>query len=380
MRLPGFGVIGACACALLAACAALPAAATLPPPTASLPQIDFVVVGDTGYVSQGSRRSGLLPVSAAMRNYCVRARCRFGLIAGDNIYERGAAGDAADEQLFVSRFTEPFGAFAALSPDFRFYVALGNHDWRTSRAGALAQVRFLESTPPFHMNGPFYRSRPAGLAGEVEIFVLDTEMLLAPLALPDMEATEAGLVIASGGTVEGGTDNARPTNSNERAQLAWLEHALASSDARWKLVMGHHPLWQSRADEKYAQSIALRRILLPALCRYADAYLAGHQHTLELHTDSCTGGPSEGSTIPLPGIVSGAGAKLRTVNEQFQAWQQESWPQLRQIWAAGGVHGFAHVTLAGRQMEVRMLIVAEDSTVTEAFRFSFEKRTREHEG
>ena len=32
----------------------------------------------------------------------------------------------------------------------------------------------------------------------------------------------------------------------------------------------------------------LRKLLMPALCEYADAYIAGHEHDLELLTDDCS--------------------------------------------------------------------------------------------
>ena len=33
------------------------------------------------------------------------------------------------------------------------YATLGNHDWKTSLAGAQAQLRFFERTAPFYMDG-----------------------------------------------------------------------------------------------------------------------------------------------------------------------------------------------------------------------------------
>ena len=49
----------------------------------------------------------------------------------------------------------------------------------------------------------------------------------------------------------------------------WLEAALRESTARWKIVIGHHPIWSS-AGSKFQQARMLRRLILPALCRYAD--------------------------------------------------------------------------------------------------------------
>ncbi len=82
-------------------------------------------------------------------------------------------------------FATPYGRFGELAPGFRIYAALGNHDWKTSRAGALAELHYLEHSPPFYMDGFFYRVTPAGLRGQVELFVLDTELLLAQVRVPE---------------------------------------------------------------------------------------------------------------------------------------------------------------------------------------------------
>ena len=59
------------------------------------------------------------------------------------------------------------------------------------------------------------------------------------------------------------------------------------------------------------------------LCRYADAYLAGHQYTLALAADRCIG-LSPDASAPLPNIVSGSGTKAREISLPFQAWQQRT--------------------------------------------------------
>ena len=72
-----------------------------------------------------------------------------------------------------------------------------------------------------------------------------------------------------------------------------------------------------------------------SLCRYADAYFAGHEHTLELHQQDC--GPALGtaSGIPLPQIVSGAAGKTREINNAFKTQQLIENPQLDTLFTAG---------------------------------------------
>lgn len=300
--------------------------------------------------------SGLGPVARAMRSYCAAADCRFATMLGDNIYPDGATAGAdgrSDTERFNAVFTEPFGEFGALAPDFRIYAALGNHDWNTSRAGAEAQLRFLESTPPFYMDGYFYRVTPPGLEGEVELFVIDTELLLAQVPVPETEVDWDGSEILLPEYDDLSPGVAQQTEA-ERGMAAWLEQALASSTARWKIVVGHHPLW-STAGSKFAQARALRELILPTLCRHADLYLAGHEHTLEAHLDDCSKALPGAHAKPLLQVVTGAAAKQRPSNALFATRQQINNPELRSLYSRGMVWGFAHVTLDGERAIVKLI-------------------------
>jgi hypothetical protein len=153
---------------------------------------------------------------------------------------------------------------------------------------------------------------------------------------------------------------------------AWLERSLTESQARWKIVVGHHPLWSS-AGSKYEQARVLRRLILPALCRYADVYLAGHEHTLELHHDDCREALPGATVAPLPSVVSGAAAKQRPLNTAFMRHQSARYPQLRTEWARGLIWGFAHLSLAGDVATLEFVETPDDGSgavqVTYATRF-----------
>ncbi len=325
--------------------------------------------------------SGALPVAAAMRNYCSDHDCRFATMLGDNIYPEGATAGAdgrSDADRFRAVFAAPYGRFGELAPGFRIYAALGNHDWKTSRAGALAELHYLERTPPFYMDGFFYRVTPAGLQGQVELFVLDTELLLAQVSVPETAVDWDGseiLLPESDGPAAGARQQLQAESGEDR--VAWLERALATSTARWKIVIGHHPLW-STAGSKFAQARALRQLVLPALCRYADLYLAGHEHTLEMHLDDCTKALPGEHVPPLLQVVSGAAAKQRPSNGAFAAKQQASNPELHSLYSRGMAWGFAHVSIDGDRATVRLLSTPNDAggRPVEEFHYSVERRSQ----
>jgi 3',5'-cyclic AMP phosphodiesterase CpdA len=322
--------------------------------------------------------SGLMPVADAMFDWCGRNKCQFGVLLGDNIYPDGAtlgADGKDDGDRFRHNFADPYGRFATFGPDFRFYATLGNHDWHTSREAAMAQVDYLAKTKPFFMDGLIYRVSPPETRGEVEIFVLDTQVLLGGLTYREAELAEDGSEILSD-EMDGVEPWAKPQTPLEAGQAAWLADALKSSKARWKIVIGHHPLWAS-AGGKYRQSEALRGAILPVLCEHADLYMAGHEHTLEAFTDSCEKALPGRTVKPLPAIVSGAAGKQRPLNSNFMRFQLRSNPQLRQFHAQGMIWGAAHLTLAPETATLTFITTPNDGTgkPVETGRYSFARRS-----
>jgi tartrate-resistant acid phosphatase type 5 len=308
--------------------------------------------------------SGLQPVASAMTQHCRGpARCDFAVMLGDNIYPNGATRGADghdDATRFDRLFREPFGAWQDWSPDFRIYATLGNHDWNTSREGALDEVAWLGRTAPFYMVGLVYRVRPPAAQGAVELFVIDTTVLLAGHAVFEDALADDGSELPAT-ELEVPDPWTKPADTTERDMAAWLERSLAESTARWKIVVGHHPLWSS-AGSKYEQARVLRRLILPALCRHADLYLAGHDHTLELHHDDCREALPDAQVEPLPNVVAGAAAKQRALNSNFMRHQARKYPQLRTEWARGLVWGFAHLAVSGDAATLTFVQTPDDGS------------------
>lgn len=333
------------------------------PPTYRLPSNGSVIPA-----------SGQMPTVAAMKSYCAEHTCNFAVMLGDNIYPDGAMANADDAKRFRDVFTIPYGSLVQ-DPAFRIYGVLGNHDWHTSREGALVQVRFLETTPPFFMDGLFYRVVPAAARGEVEIFALDTQVLLAATKTPEAVLAEDASEVPTD-DMEYFEPWSAPQNEAERNMVRWLETSLASSKARWKIVIGHHPLW-STAGSKFQQARSLRRLILPALCRYADMYVAGHEHTLEVHTDGCTEALPGSDVTPLPTVVSGSASKMRPTNTAFIRQQVKAHPELRTLFAKGLTWGFAHLTFQGDRATVRLIETPRDGSGTAqvTYEHSFARRS-----
>lgn len=303
----------------------------------------FLAIGDHGYRVEGKpKRSAMTQVARNAVENCNKTPCDFALLLGDNIYPKGASGSPADERVFSDLFIKPYGNLGAGNDDFRIYAALGNHDWGSSRKGGLAQLEFMQNTPPFYMDGLSYSVKPPAGGGDVEIFVIDTTMLLA--------------------AQRGEPKKALPRTDKEKNQLETLRTALEQSAAKWKFVIGHHPLWEA-GGQKATQATAMRGMVLPMLCDYADAYFAGHQHTLEIHAFDCPVDAGEQPQPPLLHVVSGAAAKTRSISDEIlEAMRLAS--SIEPIWVEGQSFGYFEVEVSGDTLEITPISTLKEDVHT----------------
>lgn len=310
-----------------------------------------------------TEQGGALPVGKAMAEFCKTAECQFGIQLGDNIYPDGAdAKDGKDDQQRMNDLIKaPLQPLFDQKPELVVYSALGNHDWKTSRKGVALQTEWMKTQPNFYMAERGYYSYKKGSPGnDVEFFVLDTNMLLSgqhyyevPL-LPDGSEQGLASALASGAaSVEDIEKHEEPVNGEDHKQLAWLAEGLKNSTAKWKIVYGHHILW-SIGGTKYDEGHVLRRLILPELCQYADAYIAGHEHDLELLTDDCSRVLPGNSKPKLPLIISGAASKMRGTHTPFAEQQEKRYPEYDLVWSKSFTWGFAHIELDNQADELKV--------------------------
>lgn len=66
-----------------------------------------------------------------------------------------------------------------------------------------------------------------------------------------------------------------------QAQLNWIDRTLAGSDAKWKVVIGHHPVYAETPKED-SERADMRARLEPILDKYGvDMYCCGHIHNFQ---------------------------------------------------------------------------------------------------
>ncbi len=240
----------------------------IPPKVAGVSYLQFEAVGDFGTGAAGER-----DLAASMAKKADVDPVSFVLVLGDNFYESGVQ-SVHDEQwktAFEDVFYQP-------SMKIPFYAVLGNHDYRTNPQ---AQVDYTMVSTRWKMPDRYYSfQRAIDDSTFLDVFCLDTN----PLAyLSEREARSLS------------------DTGKEMKQVHWLEQQLRRSAARWKVVIGHHPLY---SGGEHGDNTTLQILLEPLFAQYhVDFYICGHDHDQELLQ------PVRGVTY----IVSGAGSKHRDV-------------------------------------------------------------------
>jgi tartrate-resistant acid phosphatase type 5 len=267
-----------------------------------------LVIGDWG-------RQGCLEqhLTAAQLAHQAQLCQTDGIIStGDNFYENGV--DSTKDPLWKVSFEEVYHHRSLQIP---WYSVLGNHDYRGNTA---AQILYSQQSSRWHMPARYY-SKLMKVSESSELLLIFTDT--TPLIETYWETENHPDVLTQ----------------KPETQLAWLRQTLAESTARWKIVVGHHPVFSS--SPMHGDTEELLTNFLPLFEEFGvDAYLCGHEHDLQLQKP-------EGHTIYL---VSGAGSEVRETDRKAMTLFSQS------------DKGFACISLDDEQMKIQF-INAEGQTI-----------------
>ena len=269
---------------------------------------NFLVIGDwgrNGYFNQAQ-------VAQGMGRFGDQIKSRFTISTGDNFYLSGVTG--LDDPKWKRSYED---IYTAKSLQSRWYVTIGNHDWF---GNVPAQILYTRRSPRWYLPGQYYATEmafgdpaaPEGRTRVLFVFIDTTPLATAPEARARYSQTGVW---------------------NDDSQIAWLEQTLAGSDAPWKIVVGHHPIYVG--SNRYSDNPRLVASLVPIFERTGvQAYVCGHDHNLQHHRP-------EGS--PVDYFVSGAGSLTREVRLTDNTLFSFRTP------------GFMAVSMTRNQMAVQML-------------------------
>lgn len=233
--------------------------------------LNFLVIGDWGRNGIASQKS----VATQMGVEASKRYTHFVLTVGDNFYPSGVS--STSDAHWKSSFDAVYDAKSLQIP---WYGTLGNHDYGGS---VQAQIDFANFSKRWRMPARYY-------SFERTIPRSDKNVLFVVL---DTSPFDKSLIPSSH------TDLALQDTT---AQLLWLKSVLTTSSAKWKVVVGHHPLYTTGMRRGLMQDFI--NTFGPIFEQYkVDAYFAGHDHDLQ-HQKPI------GHTHYF---VSGAGSEVRPV-------------------------------------------------------------------
>jgi tartrate-resistant acid phosphatase type 5 len=229
----------------------------------------FLVVGDWGRNGQADQQD----VADWMGVAANQVNAKFVISTGDNFYCCGVA--STDDYQWISSFENVFRSHSLQIP---WYVALGNHDYQ---GNVQAQVDYSKKNQRWKMPNRYFTY----VLSDVRFVFIDTSPLISDYykrgdIYPDLHQQ----------------DTAR--------QLVWLDSVLVNAKEKWKIVVGHHPIY-SVGD--HGSEPDMKRLVEGKLEKHlVDAYFAGHDHSLQSLQ-------AQGSS--LYHLISGGGAEHTPVTQ-----------------------------------------------------------------
>lgn len=235
----------------------------------------FLVMGDWGRRGQFNQQA----VADRMGEAGYQLDIEFVVATGDNFYPNGVA--SIHDPNWRYSYEDIYTDHSLYAP---WYVVLGNHDYR---GNPQAQIDYTHISQRWNMPDRFW-------ADEWELEDEKGKMLMVYLDTNPFEKkyyTEKKY---------------RNVSAKDTAyQKQWADSVLSTSDADWKIVVGHHPLYSN--GKRKGECGPVRGSIQPLLDKNkVDVYFCGHEHDLQ-HIKP------EGH--PTHCVVSGAGSEIRPTGE-----------------------------------------------------------------
>jgi len=242
--------------------------------------LNFIVMGDWGRVGEDHQKE----VAAQMGKTAKEAGTNFIISTGDNFYPKGVVSE--HDPLWKYSYEDIYTAFHL---QWDWYPVLGNHDYAGNPD---AQVAYSKISRRWKMPARYYSKKFAingDTTNQVLIAFIDTNPLISAFYANE----DYGPNVKSQDTT---------------AQKIWLEKLLKqnSPNVKWKLVVGHHPMFTGSDKRRNSYDTrATRGSLKNLIDKYkVDAYIAGHDHSLQ-------------HIVPAPGhthhFVSGSASEATQV-------------------------------------------------------------------
>jgi tartrate-resistant acid phosphatase type 5 len=218
--------------------------------------VNFIAMGDWGRNGADHQKQ----VAAQMGKTATAIKSQFTIATGDNFYPSGVISQW--DPLFKYSFEDIYTDFHL---QWDWYPVLGNHDYKSNPD---AQVAYTKISRRWKMPARYYSKLiaiPGDTANKILILFIDTNPLI-----PEFYSNkEYGPNVKTQDTAK---------------QKKWIAKELSnpSPNIKWKIVVGHHPMFTGGSRMDGYDTRAIRNTLKPLFDKYAvDVYLTGHEHNLQ---------------------------------------------------------------------------------------------------
>jgi len=220
---------------------------TLSNPNQSGDSVSFLVLGDWGRDGYGDQKA----VAEQMDIYSRKFHAQFVVVTGDNFYPTGVV--STSDPHWQKSFENIYSKEGHQIP---WFPVLGNHDYF---ANPQAEVDYSSSSRRWKMPARYYALAERINSSDSVFFVFtDT----SPFVNSYHHRSMADL-----------------DEQDTTAQLGWLQKTLAGSKAKWKIAVGHHPLY---SFGRHGNTDELISSFKPIFLRSkTDLYISGHDHGLQ---------------------------------------------------------------------------------------------------
>lgn len=218
--------------------------------------LHFIAMGDWGRNGADHQRE----VARQMGITANELGSMFTIATGDNFYPSGVISEW--DPLWKYSFEDIYTDFRL---QWDWYPVLGNHDYKSNPD---AQVKYSTISRRWKMPARYY-SKTFSINGDTTQQVLLVFIDTNPLIPEFYKNAEYGPHVKGQDTTK---------------QKRWMEKLLSnkSPNIKWKIVVGHHPMYSGGSRTDGYDTKAIRNTLKPMFDKYkVDVYLAGHEHSLQ---------------------------------------------------------------------------------------------------
>ena len=213
--------------------------------------INFIVTSDMGRAGFSKQRN----IAAILGRFAEENRIDFLAVAGDPIHYNGVK--SVTDKEWKRKIENVYTAASLHS--MPWYVVSGNHEYIGNVQAILDYSNVSE-----RWNAParyFSFTKQIGEMGENCLFIfIDTTPLIDKYR--NRHGHDAG-------------------KQDMDAQLDWIKNELSTSNAKWKIVIGHHPVYAKTTKEISERTDMQKRVGVLLEEYGADLYICGHIHNFQ---------------------------------------------------------------------------------------------------